>query len=142
LKLLDKMEAKTIIIDGKGAVFGRLCSFVAKRALEGNEVIVINSENVVITGNKKDIIEKYRSISQKGGHSLKGPKYPKISYQMLKRGMRGMLPDFRGGQGKLAFKKITCYDRFPKEFEDKKIIKIRASKKSKYIELKELLTKI
>ena len=48
-----------IIIDGSGAVFGRLCSFTAKKALEGSEIVIVNSEKVIITGNKKDTIEKF-----------------------------------------------------------------------------------
>jgi len=110
--------------------------------LEGSEVIIVNSEKVVITGNKKDIIEKYSSLRKKGGHSQKGPKYIKIPYSMLKRAIRGMLPDFRKGQGKLAFKRVKCYDGIPENLKDEKIVSINAPKKLKFIELKELSEKI
>jgi len=131
-----------IIIDGKGAIFGRLCSFAAKKALEGNEIIIVNSEKTIMTGDKKGIVEKYSVLRRKGGHSLKGPKYSKVPYMMLKRGIRGMLPDFRRGQGKIAFKRIKCYDGIPKELESEKMIKITAVKKMKFIELKELSEKL
>ena len=98
----------TIIIDCEGGIFGRVCSLAAKKALEGNKIVVVNCEKAVITGNKKNIIEKYSNLRKKGGYSLKGPKYIKIPYQMLKRGIRGMLPDHRGGIGKEAFKRIKC----------------------------------
>jgi len=130
------------IINGEGAVFGRLCSYVAKQALKGNEVIIVNSEKVIITGNKKDIIQKYASIKAKGGHSQKGPRYSKIPYMMLKRGIRGMLPDHRKGIGKQAFHRIKCYDKIPSEFENEKMVKISAPEKIKYIELKELAEKL
>ena len=133
---------KKIIIDAEGGIFGRLCSFAAKKALEGNEIIILNSEKVVISGNKKDIIGKYSELSKKGGHSLKGPKYPRIPYVMLKRGIRGMMPDFRRGQGREAFKRVRCYDGIPNEFKDEKTLRISAPKKLKYIELKELRDKI
>ena len=133
---------KKVIVDGEGAIFGRLCSFTAKKALEGNEIIILNSEKVVISGNKKDIIAKYDELSKKGGHSLKGPKYVRIPYLMLKRGIRGMLPDFRRGQGRDAFKRVKCYDGIPLEFKDEKMLKISAPKKLKYIELKELAEKL
>jgi len=135
------METK-IIIDGSGAVFGRLASFVAKKALEGNEVIVINSEKTILTGNKKDIIAKYSELRKKGGHSLKGPKYSKVPHNMLKRTIRGMLPDHRKGQGKIALSKIKCYDQIPEELSQEKMVKINAPVKMKYIELKELSEKI
>jgi ribosomal protein uL13 len=131
-----------IIIDGNGAVFGRICSFVAKRALEGNEIIVVNSEKTIMTGNKKDIIAKYSAIRKKGGHSQKGPKLSNVSHRILKRAIRGMLPDHRKGQGKETLKRIKCYDGMPDEFKDEKMIKVNAPKKLKFMELKELASKI
>ena len=112
-----------IILDANGGVFGRLCSFAAKKALEGNEVIIVNAEKTIITGNKKDVINKYRELRTKGGHSQKGPKHSKFTYRILKRGIRGMLPDHRKGIGKQAFSKIKCHDGIPKEFENEKMVK-------------------
>ncbi|MAG61754.1 50S ribosomal protein L13 [Candidatus Pacearchaeota archaeon] len=131
-----------IIIDGNGAVFGRICSFAAKRALEGNEIIVVNSEKTIMTGNKKDIIAKYSAIRKKGGHSQKGPKLSNVPHMILKRAIRGMLPDHRKGQGKETLKRIKCYDGMPDEFKDEKMIKVNAPKKLKFMELKELASKI
>ena len=134
--------SEKIIVDATGAIFGRLCSFAAKKTLEGNEVIIINSERTIITGNKKNIIEEYGEIRKKGGHSLKGPKYSRVPYKMLKRGIRGMLPDFRKGIGKQAFKRVKCYNGLPKEFENEKTTKMPILKKVKYIELEELSARI
>ena len=107
-----------IIIDGNGAVFGRICSFTAKKALEGNEVIIVNSEKTIMTGNKKDTIAKYSSIRKKGGHSQKGPKLSNVPHRILKRAIRGMLPDHRKGQGKETLKRIKCYDGMPEELKE------------------------
>ena len=41
------------IIDGKNAVLGRLASFVAKEALKGEEIVIVNCDEIMITGNKK-----------------------------------------------------------------------------------------
>jgi|TARA_B100001971_G_C18170467_1_gene526793 large subunit ribosomal protein L13 len=131
-----------IIIDATKASFGRVCSYAAKQALQGNEVVIINSEKAVITGNKKDIIIKYRTLKQKGGHSQKGPKYVNIAYKILKRGIRGMLPDHRKGQGKQAFLRIKCHNGIPSEFKDKEMKKIQGPRHNKYITLKELVEKI
>ena len=136
------MVVKKIIINGKGAVFGRLCSFAAKKALEGNEIIILNSEKVIISGNKKDTIKKYNELRHKGGHSQKGPQYDRIPYMMLKRGIRGMLPDHRKGIGKQALLRIKCYNDTPVEFENEKMISIIAPVKNKFIELKELAEKL
>ena len=129
---------KRIIIDAEGAIFGRLCSFAAKKALQGYEVIIVNSEKAIITGNKKDIVQKYQELRKKGKGSLKGPKYSKIPYKMLKRGIRGMLPDFRRGIGKQAFSRIRCYDGVPDEYKEEKMIKSGKTKPKKYVQLKEI----
>ncbi len=131
-----------IIIDATKASFGRICSYAAKQALEGNEIIVLNSEKTVITGNQKDILNKHRTLKQKGGHSQKGPKYIKIPFRILKRGIRGMLPNHRAGQGKIAYSKIKCYDGIPEEFKGKEMKKIQGPKHNKYITLKELTRKL
>lgn len=132
-----------IILDAEGAVFGRLCSFAAKKALEGHEIIIINSEKAIISGNKADTIAKYLKIRRMGGRSSqKGPKYPKVPYIMLKRGIRGMLPDFKKGQGKLAFSRVRCFNQFPEEYKNQKIIKSGKTKPNKFIELKELSQRI
>ena len=136
------MTNTKIIIDGNGAIFGRICSFAAKKALEGNEIVIVNSEKVIISGNKKDVLKKHAKIRDVGGHSLKGPKYSTIAYKILKRGVKGMLPDFRKGIGKQALLRIKCYNGIPKEFENEKMIKSKKQKPGKYIILKELSEKL
>jgi large subunit ribosomal protein L13 len=131
-----------IIIDAQGAVFGRLCSFAAKKVLEGSEIIIVNSEKAVITGNKPNIIQRYLALRASGGHSSKRPRYTKIPYYMIKRGIRGMLPDHRGGIGKQALSRIRCYDNIPEEFKDKKMERMEGTKNSKFITLKELSERI
>jgi len=131
-----------IIIDAEGSVYGRLCSYAAKQALGGNEIVIVNSDKAVMLGNKKPLIEKYKELRAKGGHSLKGPKYSNLTYKMLKRGIRGMLPDHRRGIGKQAFSRIKCYDGIPKEFEGKDMKKDFQKTVGKKIILKELAMKI
>lgn len=131
-----------IILDANGAIFGRFCSFAAKKALEGNEIVVINSEKAIITGNKKNIIEEYKQLKEKAGSSLKGPKFPRVAYRVLKKGIKGMLPDFRKGSGKKTLLRIKCYDGIPEKYKDEKMIKSRKVRPKKNIELKELLRKL
>ncbi len=130
------MENKEeIIIDGTNAVLGRLASFAAKQALLGKKVIIVNSEKVIIVGNKKDILEKYKTRRARGGSGLKGPFFPKEADKILKRTIRGML-DYKRGRGRNAFKNIKCFCGLPKEFEDKKMIK--SGRKKKGITLEEV----
>lgn len=48
-----------------------------------------------------------------------------------------MLPDFRRGIGKQAFKRIFCYDGVPKEFENEEKIN-KNIKRIKYIKLEDI----
>jgi len=131
-----------IIINAEGAVFGRLCSFAAKRVLEGDEIVVVNSEKAIMTGNKKNIILKYATLRASGGHSQKRPKYTRIPSYMIKRGIRGMLPNHRMGIGKQALSRIRCYNDVPEEYKDKKMKTFQGANNNKHITLKELSERI
>jgi large subunit ribosomal protein L13 len=126
------------IIDGKGAVLGRLASYVAKQALRGEEIVILNCEEVIITGNKKNIREKFEQKRGRVGSGQKGPKHSKNPERIVKRTIRGMLPDHRKGRGKIALNKIKCYNKVPKEFEGEKRIVAGKEKKFKHIDVKEI----
>jgi len=120
------------IIDGTGAILGRLASYAAKEALKGGEVVILNCEEVVISGNKKAIRADFEKRRSRVGHSQKGPKLQKTSERMVKRSIRGMLPEHRFGRGRAAFKRIKCYVGIPKEFEESKKIKVGKEKPIKF----------
>jgi large subunit ribosomal protein L13 len=125
------------IIDGKGAVLGRLASNVAKEALGGEEIAILNCEEIIITGGKVSIKKDYLRKRNMVGHSQKGPKHARASEKMVKRAIRGMLPNFRWGRGREAWKRIKCYTGIPKEFEGKKIETIKMQKKNKFSKVKD-----
>ena len=114
------------IIDGTNATLGRLASYAAKQVLRGEEIIILNCDKVVISGNKVFLQKDFQEKRSKVGSSLKGPRVSKSSDRIVKRVIRGMLPDHRIGRGKEALKKIKCYTGVHKEFENKK--KISAGK--------------
>ncbi len=132
---------KEVIIDASNTALGRLASYVAKQALLGKKIIVLNSEKAIITGRKKFTIENYQK-KRKRGSSEKGPYYPKQPERIVKRAIRGMLPDFRRGRGREAFKRILCYKGVPEEYKDKKAIKFGEEKTVNYIRIEELSKKI
>ena len=45
--------SNTIVIDGKGHLLGRLTSIVAKQLLQGKKVVVVRTEQIVISGSCK-----------------------------------------------------------------------------------------
>src|SRR3989344_3619306 len=122
-----------IIIDGENVVLGRLSSYAAKEVLKGSEIIIVNSEKVVITGNKKNIEEDYRQKRGRVGTIQVGPKFPRQSYMIVKRTIRGMLPNHREGRGREAIKKIKCFNGVPKEYENKEKIKLKSVGSKKFV---------
>jgi large subunit ribosomal protein L13 len=110
------------IIDGKNAILGRLASYAAKEALKGEDIAIINCEQIIITGNKKNIEENLEAKRGRVGTTQKGPKVSRLSEKVVKRVIRGMLPNYRTGRGRIAFKRIKCYVGTPKEFEGAKKI--------------------
>ena len=123
------------IVDGQETILGRLASNVAKMALQGEEVAVVNCEKIIITGSRKNIEAEFFDKRHRHGHSQKGPSPSKLGERMVKRSIRGMLPNHRMGRGRVAWKKIKCYTGIPTEFEGKKMKKIKSDKKSKFIRI-------
>ena len=49
------------VIDGRNAVLGRLGSVVAERIMNGEEIVVVNSEAIVVTGERDVIFADYKA---------------------------------------------------------------------------------
>ena len=123
-----------IYINANNLILGRIASYAAKKSLLGNEIKILNCENAVITGNKKDILGKYNRRRSMGNHS-NGPFFPKIPDRFVKRTVRGML-SYKKPRGRDAFKRIMCYIGVPEEFKEKKIITIPSADVSKTMSLR------
>lgn len=127
------------VIDAEGAVLGRVASYIAKKALKGEEVRVVNSKKAIITGNKEEIIRKYKK-ERDIGDPHQGPFFPRRPDKILKRTVRGMLPMDKE-KGRKAFKRVKTYLSVPEMFEGKGE-KIKKKKEDleypKYISLEEL----
>ncbi len=126
------------IIDGKNAVLGRLASYAAKESLKGEEIVIVNCGEVLITGNKKNIQKSFLEKRGRVGYGQTGPKHHKSSEKIVKRTIRGMLPNYRDGRGRDAWKKIKCYDKIPKEYEASKKITGGKEKHGKITKIKDL----
>ena len=134
--------AEKIIIDATETVLGRLCSYVAKQALGGSELVVVNAEKAIISGNKTDVINKYKKLRAMGGTANHGPNYPRSPEMILRRTIRGMLPNYREGHARDSFLRVKCYNGVPAELAKEKKIKMNTNLPRKYIDLKELSEKL
>ena len=127
---------KMKVIDGENAVLGRIASYAAKQALLGNNVVVVNCDKIVISGRRARTVADYKITRSRGGHSQKGPLFPRMPARIVKRTIRGML-SHKEGRGASAFKKIKCYENIPKEFSESKREHVSTSTHGK-INLEEL----
>ena len=130
------------IIDAENAVVGRLASKVAKLALLGEKVIVVNADKAVVTGEPNKIIRNYVDKFDIGTPQH-GPKWPKRPDTILRRTIRGMLP--KNSRGKDALARVEVYIGVPEEYSNN-IEKINGVEKNpmeiKYITLGELSRRI
>lgn len=123
------MNADHIVIDGKNLIFGRLCSYVAKKALLGYTVDIVNVEQVLITGNRMQILSEYRRHNEMGG-PLQGPYMKKSSKDLFKRCLKRMLPH-KNTRGKEALSRVKAYKGLPARFTDQKIETLQMANISK-----------
>ena len=128
-----------IIIDGKNARLGRLASHVAKESLKGAEIAVLNCDSVVVTGGKNMVRDRFQAKRRRVGSGQQGPKVSRSPHLIVKRTIRGMLPNARqSGRGKDALERIKCYSGIPKEFEGKKMISLGDEKDAVFINVSEV----
>lgn len=109
-----------MIINGEGHILGRLASVVSKKLLEGEEIVVLNAEKIMLTGNKDWAYAKYKQRVDRASISNPrdlGPKYPRRPDDIFRRTVRGMLP-FKKSKGRTAFKGLKAYVGVPEEFEN------------------------
>ncbi len=118
-----------MIIDGSNLILGRLATFVAKKALEGEAITILNCEKIIITGNKKVLIQKFKERVDRG-HPYHGPFFPKMPDRIVRRTIRGMLP-YKQERGKKAFEKINCFIGIPENFKTQKIETVQTADASK-----------
>ena len=112
-----------LVIDANNSILGRLATVVAKKSLLGETIKVVNCENAVIIGKKKNVLSKYKQKADRG-IPTKGPFIPKTPDRFVRRVIRGMLPHERA-RGRVAFKNIMCYIGIPDELKGKKYIVIK-----------------
>ena len=128
----NPQQNKLIVVDGTDCISGRLCSKVSKLLLQGNRVSVVNSEKVMVSGNKYEVIESYKDKLEVSSvtNPIHGPFHPTRPDTIITKMIRGMVPK-RKPSSMQAFKRLRVYIGIPDElknsamqtFDDAKITK-------------------
>ncbi|MFX0179252.1 MAG: 50S ribosomal protein L13 [Candidatus Hodarchaeota archaeon] len=143
-----------LLLDATDKILGRFCSQVAKKALLGERIVVINAKHAIISGTKKSVHEKYLNklnIST-ATNPTRGPFWPRRPDNFMRNIIKKMLPR-KKIRGKEAIKKVHVYigdipERFQKRYQ--KLIpteipnaeKRRLSYYNRYITLENLCSRI
>ena len=104
------------VIDAKGHIFGRLASNVAERILDGEEIVILNAEAIIITGSKEVVFAEFKAKVDRG-QIRKGPYYPRRADLLLKRTIRGMIP-WTTTTGREAYRRVHVFVGSPEQFKD------------------------
>jgi len=143
-----------LLIDATNKILGRFCSQVAKKALLGEQIVIINAKKAIISGTKRNIHEKYLSklnIST-ATNPRRGPFWPRRPDTFMRNIIKKMLPT-KKIRGKDALKRVHVYiGAIPHRFQNRyqKLIpteipnagKQRLSYYNKFITLENLCSRI
>ena len=117
------------IIDGRNAVLGRLGSIVAQRIMDGEEIVVVNAESIIVTGERDMIFADYKARVDRGDTTKrKGPFYPRRADLLFKRSVRGMIP-WTTTSGREAYRRLHVFVGTPKQFADAEMEKVDGAMK-------------
>jgi large subunit ribosomal protein L13 len=109
---------RPIVVDGTDLIAGRLCSNVAKLLLQGNKVAIVNCENIMISGTRKNILGEYKKFLEIASilHPKHGPYHPRRPDTIISKMVRGMLPR-KKSSGQDALKRLRAYIGVPNELK-------------------------
>ncbi|OAF65494.1 hypothetical protein A3Q56_06799 [Intoshia linei] len=112
---------KQLVIDGRGHLKGRLAAFIAKKLLQGQDIVVVRCEDIMISGsfyrNKVKRLDKMNKRTNT--NHTKGPFHFKAPSKIFIKSVRGMLPH-KTARGQKAFDKLKTYDGIPPPFDQTK----------------------
>src|SRR5437764_13953041 len=113
------------MVDASNLSLGRMASYVAKKALDGKSMVVINAERAVISGTKERVVAraKLKLKTRTLGNLEKSPTHPRKPDGYVRRVIRGMLPWKKPG-GKDAFRRVKVYIGTPSEYQDRPVTRV------------------
>ncbi|MBI1979051.1 MAG: 50S ribosomal protein L13 [Candidatus Aenigmarchaeota archaeon] len=117
------------IYNAENQILGRMCTFIAKDLLKSEDVVVVNSEKAVLSGNPRWKKEHYQA-KVKRGDPFKGPFFPRYPDDIFRRTVRGMLP-WHQAKGRNAFKKLKVFIGMPEEYKNGQTEKIKGADASR-----------
>src|SRR5436853_6259180 len=94
-----------------------MASYVAKKALDGKSMVVINAEKAVISGTKARVVARAKTKlkTRTLANQAKTPTHPRRPDNYVRRVIRGMLP-WKKSRGKETFHRVRVYISSPEDY--------------------------
>ncbi len=141
---MQAVKLSEVIVSAEGLVLGRMCSKIAKRLLNGEQIIIVNAEKAIISGKKKSKVAEAKEFLDVGAPE-RGPFHSRRPDRIVRKTVRGMLP-WPQPKAKTAYKRLKVFMGIPKELKDQKIETVEQASASKlkgpHFTLAELATEI
>jgi len=126
------MPERILVVDGENQILGRLASLVAKKLLLGYRVVVVNTEKIVVSGERRMVVDSYKALFKATTHrnpERTGVRRPRTPVRLFKSAVKNMLPKNRRGEN--AAKRLRAYVGVPEEFEEEKPVRFAEAEASR-----------
>eukprot|EP00195_Chlamydomonas_chlamydogama_P016249 CAMPEP_0202897788 /NCGR_PEP_ID=MMETSP1392-20130828/6468_1 /ASSEMBLY_ACC=CAM_ASM_000868 /TAXON_ID=225041 /ORGANISM="Chlamydomonas chlamydogama, Strain SAG 11-48b" /LENGTH=188 /DNA_ID=CAMNT_0049583533 /DNA_START=66 /DNA_END=632 /DNA_ORIENTATION=- len=109
---------KTVVIDARGHMLGRLASIVAKQILAGHHIVLVRCEEINISGGLVRQKMKYERFLRKrmNTNPTRGPFHFRAPSRIFWRTVRGMVPH-KTKRGDSALERLKCFEGVPTPYD-------------------------
>jgi large subunit ribosomal protein L13 len=118
VKRMQAAKKPATVVNAEGLILGRMSSKVAKKLLNGEEVVIINAEKAVISGKKKSKIAEAHVFLEVGAPD-RGPFHYRRPDRIVRKTVWGMLP-MKQPKGKKALANLKVFLGVPEELKNQK----------------------
>ena len=123
------MKKTAVIVNAEGLILGRMASQVAKKLLNGEEVIIVNAEKAILSGKRKSKIAEAHLFLEVGAPK-RGPFHYRRPDRIVLKTVSGMLP-IRQTKGKNALSRLRVFMGIPEELKKQKTETLTAAQAAK-----------
>lgn len=134
---------ETLYLDGTRMRLGRLATQVAKQLINGNSVVIVNVEKMVVSGSRASAMSKYTNWMKRRTFKNPedvGPKQHRTPDRLIYSSIRNMLP--KSPTGKAALKRLKVYVGVPESLKSQSLQRLDAADvkylKGSYLSLEEI----
>jgi large subunit ribosomal protein L13 len=115
---MQTAKKTAVVVNAEGLILGRMCSQVAKRLLNGDEVIIVNAEKAVLSGKRKSKVAEAKQFLEVGAPE-RGPFHYRRPDRIVLKTVRGMLP-IKQPKGQKALSNLRVFMSVPEELKNQK----------------------